>query len=161
MINLDNDTQVLSATLQEKSGSAIRLLLPGDHTPDGEPIVQLVQQVNADVASKWCNYVRGEVNARKNRKEAEASSRTDNDTRRGGGSATAAQRSRGDSSATDAGVPGSEEELEAYLRASQVSLGGRRQEILSSMDALEGELLTIERALRRVTSALEAFKKED
>lgn len=162
MINLDNDTQVLAATLQEKSGSAIRLLLPGDHTPDGEPVVLLVQQVDASAAGRWCNYVRGEVNARKERKEAEASGRADNDTSRGGGRATAAQGSRGDSSAADAGVPGSEEELEAYLIATKKSLDERRENITAGMDNLARELDNTKRALRRVTAALAAFgEKED
>jgi hypothetical protein len=159
-VNFNNDSAILSVTRQEREGTAIKLLLPGDLVPDGKPIAQLVKQVDATVAANWCNYVRGVLNERQESKELEESNRarvlegnrTEED--------SAVGHAGGNGKEDDKSVPPSEEEMERYLKGTVTRLLEKRDEIKSSLFDLENELAHTERALRRANLALEAYGED-
>lgn len=160
-VNFNNDSAILAVTRQEREGAAIKLLLPGDLVPDGKPITQLVQQVDATAAATWCNHVRGTINARQESKELAESNRRSVSESGGGEEDYPGKRPGGAAPANDESVPPSEEEMERYLEGTVERLLKKYGNIKDSIFELENELAHTERALRRARMALEAFGEEE
>ncbi len=156
-VNFDNDSAILSVTRQEREGNAIRLLLPADLTPDGQPIAQLVQQVDATTAMNWCNHVRGVLNERQESKELKESNRASVPESNRAEETSSTGKPRGAVQNNDEPVPPSEEEMERYLKSTVARLVEKKDEIKDAMFELENELAHTERALRRARLALEAY----
>jgi len=120
-MNVNDDAAILRNTRREQlpDGSGVKLLLPGDLTPSGKPIVAIVKTENAGVLVEWCSTVRGVfTNEREDSEKpakggppparAAADRGEDEDVRQRGGSGVAAEETG----------PTTEEEMERFLSQS-------------------------------------------
>lgn len=149
---LNSDPQILENTRRMEVGDGtIRLRIGGELFIDNEDCVLVVQgPLEFQKLVAWCNYVREEWNARKNRKEAEearaAEARRSRDER---GAAAALDRGRGDVPAEDDNKI-SEESLEGTLRSKIALLDRLRSRWTDDAAAARSRLTEAERQLSRI-----------
>lgn len=149
---LNSDPQILENTRRLEVGDGtIRLRIGGELFIDGEDCALVVQgPLEFQKLVAWCNYVREEWNARKNRKEAEetraADARRDHDERE---AAASIERGRSDVPA-EAGSEVSEETLEATLRSKIALLDRVRNRWTDDAAAARSRLTEAERQISRI-----------
>lgn len=149
---LNSDPQILENTRRMEVGDGtIRLRIGGDLFIDGEDCVLVVQgPLEFQKLVAWCNYVREEWNARKNRKEAEEARAADARRARDEREAAAAfDRGRSDVS-VEAGGEVSEETLETTLRSKIALLDRMRGRWTDDAAAARSRLTEAERQLNRI-----------
>lgn len=149
---LNSDPLILENTRRMEVGDGtIRLRIGGDLFIDGQDCVLVVQgPLEFQKLVAWCNYVREEWNARKNRKEAEEARAADARRARDEREAAAANdRGRSDVPAEAGGEVG-EETLEATLRAKIALLDRMRGRWTDEAVAARSRLAEAERQLRRI-----------
>lgn len=159
-VNFDNDASILAATSQEpQRAGGFRLMMPGAHIPDGEPITSMASELNLDTAQQWCNYVRRVINERE---ESKNNPRRDGGSvPEGGGAEAAATPGVGGTPRPDDDEPVSETE-EALVG----SLESRVQRLRSTLDGIEGQLVSLAKqklaclySLHRAERALSKLKE--
>lgn len=149
---LNSDPLILEKTRRAEVGDGtIRLRIGGELFIDNEDCVLVVQgPLEFKKLVAWCNYVREEWNARKNRKEAEearaAEARRSRDERE---AAAALDRGRGAVPAEDDNKI-SEESLEGTLRSKIALLDRLRGRWTDDAAAARSRLAEAERQLSRI-----------
>jgi len=167
-MNFDNDTAILSVTRQERAGNQIRLLIPGEFTPDGLPIAESVPEVNAEQAGKWCNYVRATINARNESKSNKEGNRPGVPAGGGEGAAAASHQPGASGKDDDKPVPPSEEALVAGFQSRVQSLRRALENVDEELTRLNERKHTLvhdlgrtERAIRAINAALSEAELEE
>ena len=149
---LNSDPLILENTRRLEIGDGtVRLRITGDLFIDGQECVLVVQgPLEFQKLVAWCNYVREEWNARKNRKEAEearaADARRASDER----AAAAAVHGGGGVGPVETGSEVSEETLENTLRSKIALLDRMRGRWTDDAASARSLLAEAERQLRRI-----------
>lgn len=149
---LNSDPQILENTKRTNNeDGTVRLRIGGDLFIDGQDCILVTQgPLEFQKLVAWCNYVREEWNARKNRKEAEearaAEARRSRDERE---AAAALDRGRGDVPVEDDNKV-SEESLEGTLRSKIALLDRLRGRWTDDAAAARSRLAEAERQLSRI-----------
>lgn len=149
---LNSDPLILENTRRLEVGDGtVRLRITGDLFIDGQECVLVVQgPLEFQKLVAWCNYVREEWNARKNRKEAEearkAEARRASDERK----AAAALDGGGGVGPVEADSEVSEETLENTLRSKIALLDRLRGRWSDDAASARSRLAEAERQIRRI-----------
>lgn len=146
---MQNDHLILDNTKRIRDGDSVTLELDGEYFPDGRAFRLAVQELNVHVFQEWCNTVRGEWNARNQRKEAAAVSKAPKPA-----PVSAESEADGEGGIPGGGVLGGEE-------AVQAGETGVEEYLQAQVDAITNRIAFTERRIseyRRNLSAAEEFR---
>ena len=158
-MNINNDADILKHTRREALPTGgVKLMIPGNLTPSGEPFAAVVKNENTGALVEWCSMVRGLFNdERENREGTKARGKADARAPANGGEGSSVQQHGGSRVAADAFVPTTEEEMERFLAH---SINVCEQEIAAretERDVIEARLEALYVQAFRLKNAYKAY----
>jgi hypothetical protein len=160
-MNIHNDADILKHTQRTTIDGGVRLLMPGNLMPDGEPFAWAFPgDPAANKLIEWCENVRGEYLAREESKNSAPRSKAPAPTASSGGEDSDVQDDGAGSVAERSDIPDAEAKVEEHLKHAFRILSEGIEREFAAQERASNALKKLTKEKARVERALEAYQIE-